>query len=123
MAVQRKILLQKKGRTTNFIDNLLIDAQQWSNFRALLQTHVRKARDLVQDFEKQRHLFDQAGDRMEVQAKRGKTEAAISKLSKAIRRMELEVEVEIRKLDDKTKEMILLVSTIQLSGVTSSPRC
>jgi hypothetical protein len=108
--------LQKKGRTTDFIDNLLLDAQQWSNFRAILQTHVSKARDLVQDFKEQRHLFDQVGDRMEVRAKLGKTEAAIGKLSKAIREMEIEVERELGKLEKKTKEMILLVSIVQFPG-------
>lgn len=117
MITQREILLFKKGKTTEFIDNLLVDAQQWSNFRALLQTQVRKARDLAQDFEENRFLCAEVkwpdGEKVRKNRKNRKRTVAglvIDKLSNAITRMEVEVESEIKKLDEKTKEMIELVS-------------
>lgn len=119
MIIQRQILLLKKGKTTQFIDNLLFDAQQWSNFRALLQIHVRKARDLQQDFEEKRYLCaelevnlkdGEKNQRNRKNRKRSAAGLAIEKLSKGIARMEFEVESEIKKLDEKTKDMIELVS-------------
>ncbi|KAL0631495.1 hypothetical protein Q9L58_009632 [Maublancomyces gigas] len=113
----RQILLLKKGKTTQFIDNLLFDAQQWSNFRALLQIHVRRARDLQQDFEEKRYLCaeletnlkdGEKNQRNRKNRKRSAAGLAIEKLSRGITRMELEVESEIKKLDEKIKDMIEL---------------
>lgn len=127
MIIQRHILLLKKGKTTQFIENLLFDAQQWSNFRALLQIHVRKARDLQQDFEEKQYLCaeletnlkdGEKNQRNRKSRKRSAAGLAIEKLSKGITRMELEVESEIKKLDGKIKDMIELVSTYPIWFLT-----
>lgn len=116
MRSQRRILLQSKGGKIDSIDNLLLDAQQWSNFRALIQTHVRKAMDLAQDFKEKRYLCDEVsiGDSEKSHNKRRKSarEVAVTNLSKIIQRMESEVEYEIGELDEKTREMIELVSIL-----------
>lgn len=137
---QRKILLQNKGKNEDFIENLLLDAQQWNDFRTLLQVHMRTARDLLQDFQERRFISEEVTDWEKRQKKEkdpiseppetindgkpktmvdqssqttddSKAATAIDELSKIIQRMESEVQEEISKLDKKTNEMIELVST------------
>lgn len=103
--------MQNKGKTAHFIDNLLLDAQTWSNFRALLQIHVRKAGDLRRDFEEKLFLREEVRATAVDGGTDGKpaSQIATEKLSSTIKEMEEEIEVEIKKLDKKTKEMIQLV--------------
>ncbi|KAH0604811.1 uncharacterized protein H6S33_006479 [Morchella sextelata] len=81
----RKTLLLNKGRTEDFIDNLLIDAQQWSNFRALLQLHVRTARNLLQDFREKRFLCDEVRESELLKVQRGEIVPAESGSSAPLR--------------------------------------
>ncbi|RPB10397.1 hypothetical protein P167DRAFT_253492 [Morchella conica CCBAS932] len=81
----RKTLLLNKGRTEDFIDNLLIDAQQWSNFRALLQLHVRTARNLLQDFREKRFLCDEVRESELLKVQRGEIVPAESGFSGPLR--------------------------------------
>lgn len=52
----------KEEKNTSLIGTLLRDAQQWSDFRSLLKIHVRKAKDLVGDFQKKRILYEEVND-------------------------------------------------------------
>lgn len=73
--------------------------------------HLRTARDLAQDFKQKRYLCAEVNVKSGGVSHRKKTPAVvvIEKLLKAIQRMEVEVENEIRKLDEQTKGMIELV--------------
>lgn len=77
----------------------------------MLEIHVRTARDLAQDFKQKRYLCAEVNVKAGGVSNRKKTPAAVAieKLSKAIQRMQVEVENEIRKLDEQTKGMIELV--------------
>lgn len=99
--LQRTILLQNKGKTTGFIENLLLDAQNWSYSRALLHTQISAAKGLLEEFKEKQYLCDEVEDKA----------TAIETLSKTITDMENEVEKEITELDKKTGRMIELVST------------
>lgn len=63
----------------------------------------------MQDFKEHRYLCAEVKGGGAKIRKKTPAAVAIEKLSKAIQRMEVEVENEIRKLDAKTKEMIELV--------------
>lgn len=107
LATQRKMLLLDKGKNPNFIDRLLLDAQRWSDFRSLLQLHVRQANDFVGELRGNRYLCDDVslGDRDGI-------EIAIEKLSKTIKDMGSEVESGLKTLDDRTQQMVELVSVL-----------
>ncbi|KAL0639987.1 hypothetical protein Q9L58_000815 [Maublancomyces gigas] len=55
----RENLLLKEEKHTSIISTLLRDAQQWSDFRSLLKLHVRKAKDLVGEFQEKRILYEE----------------------------------------------------------------
>lgn len=52
----------KEEKNTSLIGTLLRDAQQWSDFRSLLKIHVRKAKDLVKEFQEKRILYEEVDD-------------------------------------------------------------
>lgn len=113
---QRKILLRERGKNNEFINNLLHDAQTWSDLRACLQLHVRKAKDLTQSFRENQYLCDEVSlggrDVDKTLGKQGKStsEIAAENLLTIIQRMETDVENDIKRLDEKTQDMIELVS-------------
>lgn len=98
---QHKTLLEKQGKTADFIESLLLDAQKWNDSRSLLHTQVHKAKEMLRDFNEKRYLCDEEKDSQE----------ALEKLSKIIDTMDTEVEIEIETLIKKTESMIELVST------------
>lgn len=95
----------EKGRSPDFIDNLLLDAQRWSDFRKGLQTHVSRAESFVQSLKENRYLCDDVGDRDGI-------EKAINRLSAIIQEMNTQVEAGLRKLDQRTQQMVELVSIL-----------
>lgn len=101
------MLLLDKGRNPNFIDNLLLDAQRWSNFRARLQLHVRQANDFVEKLQVNSYLCDDVslGDRDGIKS-------AIEKLSNIIKDMASGVESGLKELDERTQQMVGLVSIL-----------
>lgn len=107
LAAQRTMLLLDKGKNPNFIDNLLLDAQRWSDFRSRLQLHVRQANDFVEKLRGNRYLCDDVslGDRDGI-------ETAIEKLSEIIKDMGSEVGSGLKTLDDRTQQMVELVSIL-----------
>lgn len=101
------MLLLDKGRNPNFIDNLLLDAQRWSDLRARLQLHVRQANDFVEKLQINRYLCDDVslGDRDGI-------DIAITKLSDIIKDMGSGVERGLKGLDESTQQMVGLVSIL-----------
>lgn len=101
------MLLLDKGRNPNFIDNLLLDAQRWSDFRARLKLHVRQANDFVEKLQVNSYLCDDVslGDRDGIKP-------AIEKLSNIIKDMASGVESGLKELDERTQQMVGLVSIL-----------
>lgn len=95
----------EKGTNPNFIDNLLLDAQRWSDFRKGLLLHVRQAESFVQNLRDNRYLCDDVGDRAGI-------ENALGELSETIRQMNTQVEGGLKELDQRTQQMVELVSIL-----------
>jgi hypothetical protein len=105
-------ILENRGRTADFIDNLLLDEKQWMHFRTLLHDHAREARGLLKVFKDNRYLSEETThyEKVEIGRRTSFESKAITKLSKIIDAFEAEIGGVITRLDVKKQEMIHLVS-------------
>lgn len=106
--------MKGKGKTSDLIEILLKDAQEWGRFRALLTSHERIARGLPGQYGEKNLLYEEikSWEQEKGSEAADKGKSAIDNLSAIIKKMYEECDKEIKELERKTKDMIELVSLL-----------